>query len=72
MSRKKAVAKYVIPEMCNGCTAYSGERMQCPIQDEPGWLYKRYGVCWSKRTDPSVDEQIYSDIKEYRRKVMGG
>lgn len=51
MSRKKAVAKYVIPEMCNGCTAYSGERMQCPIQDEPGWLYKRYGVCWSKRTE---------------------
>jgi len=58
--------RYAIPEMCEGCTLYKGKNWRCPVQEEPGWLYEKYGTCWSKRTDPAVDKQIIAAIEKYK------
>jgi hypothetical protein len=59
----------VVPEMCEGCTAYMGEGYRCPVQKEPGWLWIHKKECWSKRTDPAVDRQIEADIENYRNRM---
>lgn len=59
----------VVPEMCEGCTAYMGEGYRCPVQKEPGWLWIHKKSCWSKRTDPAVGIRIGMDIKNYRNRM---
>jgi hypothetical protein len=56
----------IVPAMCEGCTLNQGRDHTCPVQKEPGWLWMNQKGCWSKRTDPAVDRQIYDDMWDYR------
>lgn len=58
-----------VPEMCQDCTLYSRRRKSCPIQTEPGWLYEKFGTCWSKRTDPEIDEKIFLAMEKYKKRM---
>lgn len=69
--KEKLTNKYTVPEMCQDCTLYYGEGWRCPVQEEPGWLYEKYGTCWSKRTDPKVDKKIAVDIERYIERYKG-
>lgn len=69
--KEKLTNKYTVPEMCQDCTLYYGEGWRCPVQKEPGWLYEKYGTCWSKRTDPKVDKKIAVDIERYIERYKG-
>jgi hypothetical protein len=62
---------YTVPEMCQNCTLYNGKGRRCPIQKEPGWLYKKYGTCWSKRTDPIIDKKIKRSMYDYSIEKWG-
>ncbi len=69
--KKHRTNKNTVPEMCQDCTLYYGEGWRCPVQKEPGWLYEKYGTCWSKRTDPKVDKKIAVDIERYIKRYKG-
>jgi hypothetical protein len=59
-----------VPEMCQGCTLFINKRWRCPIQEEPGWLYEKFGTCWSKRTDPLEDTRICIAMEKYKKKAI--
>jgi hypothetical protein len=58
--------RLIVPAMCANCTQNQGRDHACPVQKEPGWLWMNQKGCWSKRTDPAVDRQIYDDMWDYR------
>lgn len=68
-TERRRTTTYIVPEMCRGCILIQGKK--CRVQREPAWVYQKFKICWSKRTDPIVDAQIHMQIEDYKRKMTG-
>lgn len=54
---------WIVKQMCEGCLRISGHR--CLIQTDPYYLWRKYGECWSRITDPERVKEIENAIMEY-------